>query len=122
MLQSQSFITRMRESLSVITETEQYKQYTTRYQNLIKVIMMMMLTKMMLMFLMMIIMIMNLIKEDSIEDIENQSQEIFNYFLNTFDVITMLRQSVIVLRMNMNDVIADELENIDKVGQYTETE
>ena len=50
MLQSQSFITRMRESLSMITETEQYKQYTTRYQNLIKVIMMMMLTKMMLMF------------------------------------------------------------------------
>ena len=59
-----------------------------------------------------------LIKEDSIDDIENQSQEIFNYFLNTFDVITMLRQSVIVLRMNMNDVIADELESIDKVEHY----
>ena len=62
-----------------------------------------------------------LIKEDSTDDIENQSQEIFNYFLNTFDVITMLRQSVIVLRMNMNDVIADELESIDKVEHYTET-
>ena len=63
-----------------------------------------------------------LIKEDSIDDIENQSQEIFNYFLNTFDVITMLRQSVIVLRMNMNDVIADELESIDKVEHCTEAE
>ena len=78
----------MRESLAAITESDQYKNYTQRYQTLIK--------------------------ENSTDDIDNQSQEIFNYFLNSFEVITMLRQSMAFLRTSMNEVIASELEGIDR--------
>ena len=89
MLQSQSFISRMRESISMITESDQYKQYIQKYQSLIQL-------------------------TSKTNDTENRSQEIFSYFLNTFDVISMLRRSVILLRLNMNDVIAEELDSIDR--------
>ena len=89
MLQSQSFISRMRESISFITESEQYKQYILSYQN-------------------------NIQRTSKTNDTEKQSQQIFNYFLKTFDVISMLRRSVIFLRLNMNELIAEELEGIDR--------
>ena len=89
MLQSQSFISRMRESISLITESDQYKQYNKKYQSLIQ-------------------------QSRQTNDTEDQSQQIFSYFLNTFDVISMLRQSVILLRLNMNDLIAEELDSIDR--------
>ena len=79
----------MRESISFITESEQYKQYILSYQN-------------------------NIQRTSKTNDTEKQSQQIFNYFLNTFDVISMLRRSVILLRLNMNDLIAEELEGIDR--------
>ena len=58
----------------------------------------------------------NTVQETSFNDsdTDSQSQAIYNYFLNTFDVISALRRSVIILRLNMKDLIAEELEGIDR--------
>ena len=60
------------ESISIITESDQYKQYIHRYQNLIQ-------------------------RTSKTNDTEKQSQQIFNYFLKTFDVISMLRRSTTLM-------------------------
>ena len=44
----------------------------------------------------------------------NASQDIYNYFLNTFDIITMLRKAILKIRTEMKDTIDYELGRADQ--------
>ena len=44
----------------------------------------------------------------------NASEEIYTYFLNTYDIITMLREAIAILRLEMTLLIGDELRNVDR--------
>ena len=37
-----------------------------------------------------------------------------NYFLNTYDIVIMMREAVFELRQDMNGLISVELEGVDK--------
>ena len=95
MLQSQSFIPRNDDGTeSIITKkilgvknSPQYKQYEERYNFLIA-------------------------QEKGLR--ANVSEEIYTYFLNTYDIITMLREAIAILRMEMTILIGDELRSVDR--------
>ena len=93
MFQSQSFLVDdqrdidMRKVFTNITNTAQYQRYVARYRNLIS-------------------------KEEV--RMNDTSQEIYNYFLNTFDIITMLRGAIADLRVKTNVVIREELGGVDR--------
>ena len=95
MLQSQSFIPRNDDGTeSIITKkilgvknSLQYKQYEERYNFLIA-------------------------QEKGLR--ANASEEIYTYFLNTYDIITMLREAIAILRMEMTILIGDELRSVDR--------
>ena len=90
MTQSVSFLTRMRRHIDNIRSSPQYRQYSEKYKYLIK---------------------QN--KEEEHGNV-NASQDIYNYFLNTFDIITMLRKAILKIRTEMKDTIDYELGRADQ--------
>ena len=86
MLQSQAFLSTFKSKISNIQNTERYTQYISRYNVLISP------------------------DKDVKGDLD---QEIFNYFLNSFEIITMLREAVASARQNMNNLIEDEGQSVD---------
>ena len=93
MFQSQSFLVDdqrdidMRKVFTNITNTPQYQRYVARYRDLIS--------------------------KEGVR-MNDTSQEIYNYFLNTFDIITMLRGAIADLRVKTNVVIREELGGVDR--------
>ena len=86
MLQSQAFLSNFNKKMSDIKNTERYTQYISRYDVLIS--------------------------PDKVVT-GDLDKEIFNYFLNSFEIITMLRELVGSARKDMNDLIEDEGRSVD---------
>ena len=86
MLQSQAYLSTFKSKISDIQNTERYTQYISRYNVLIS--------------------------PDKVVT-GDLGQEIFNYFLNSFEIITMLREAVDSARKSMNNLIVDEGRSVD---------
>ena len=85
-LQSQAFLSSFKKKITEIQDTERYTQYNYRYNVLIS-------------------------PDKKVDG--DLDQEIFNYFLNSFEIITMMREVVDSARKSMNDLIQDESKSVD---------
>ena len=79
MLQSEAYLSNMREEMNDIRESPQYLQYTERYKRMVK---------------------------EKKTPKENKTTEINIYFQNTYEIVVLLRKSIATLRMDMNSIIA----------------
>ena len=87
MFQSEAFLSTMRDKMNKIRNSESFIQYNRRYENLLK--------------------------EKTIAEV-NRTKQINIYFLNTYDIVVMMREAVFELRQDMNGLISIELEGVDK--------
>ena len=85
-LQSQAFLSSFKKKITEIQSTERYAQYNSRY---------------------------NVLISPDKKVTGDLDQEIFNYFLNSFEIITLMREVVDSARKSMNDLIQDEGKSVD---------
>ena len=56
-----------------------------------------------------------MVKEKKISP-ENVTRQINIYFQNTYEIVVLMRYAIRELRMNMNDIIAEEVRGVDQEG------
>ena len=85
--QSGAFLVNMRDKIENIQKSPQWVQYDKRYRTMVNA------------------------KKISQE---NFTKEIATYFQNSYDIMGLLRSTIITLRMEMNELIADEIKGVDR--------
>ena len=85
--QSGAFLVNMRDKIENIQKSPQWVQYSKRYRTMVNA------------------------KKISQE---NFTKEIATYFQNSYEIMGLLRNTIIALRMNMNELIADEIKGVDR--------
>ena len=61
-----------------------------------------------------------MVKEKKISP-ENVTRQINIYFQNTYEIVVLMRYAIRELRMNMNDIIAEEVRGVDQEGHQKST-
>ena len=61
-----------------------------------------------------------MVKEKKISP-ENVTRQINIYFQNTYEIVVLMRYAIRELRMNMNDIIAEEVRGVDQEGHQKNT-
>ena len=87
MAQSEAYLSDMREEMNSIRTSPQFLQYNERYGRMVK---------------------------EKKTPKENKTAEINIYFQNTYEIVVLLRNSIAKLRMNMNELIAEEIQRVDR--------
>ena len=122
-LQSTSFLTSMREVLQVVKASPQYEKYQVRYESLVKqkkltkgdwsICNTTCLSPLPLSYKCILFKVSKM-KDQLCVQTANTSEEMFEYYVNTVQIMDMMRDAIVKLRRTMKDVIRTELYAVDR--------